>query len=220
MNNDEAFTRLKRFYSKYKTQREVIEGLLLMAIIDSYGRVKGIRGIERYSENRIRDEFVRDFERQSPYLKGYIANRTIKLTNENRILLENETFRTDIEFFIGGYGDFVVECKRLIAAEQRYIRGGQRNEAYQVDGIERFTSLAYARRDACAGMVAFVVAGEIRRIMGALIAEIRKFRFCSAYDGLLTEPCSNWQDSFQSRHTRIDDTEIHIYHLFFNFAQN
>lgn len=208
------------FSSKYKSLRDIIENLYLPAIIESYQRVVIIDKISSLLENQIRDKFVLDFQNQNSLLKKLIANNTLKFTNENRIITEQENFRTDIEFFISSYGNFVVECKRLNSAEDRYIKGREVDNEYKIDGIERFITQAYSANDQYAGMMSFINKGNPKEITQKLLEKVKKHNLHLGSENLLKEKCADWEFSFKSKHNRLDKTHIIIYHLFFDFTQN
>lgn len=209
---------IKSFALKYESQKDVIENLYLPAIVESYHRVSLMRGISKLIENKIRDEFVKDFISKNTLLKDYIANNTLKFTNENRIISEDKNeFRTDIEFFISFYGNFVIECKRLSSAESRYINGREIDGEYKVDGLERFITLSYSANDKYACMMAFVIKGDSQTIMEKLKDLVKNYHPSSSPNDLLDQQCANWKYSFQSLHSRVNKTDIHIYHCFFPF---
>jgi len=206
---------------RYESQKDVIENLYLPAIVESYNRICLIHGISKLIENKIRDEFIKDFQYKNTLLKDYIDNNTIKLTNETRILSESKNeFRTDIEFFISFYGNFVIECKRLSSAESRYIKGRDVNGEYKVDGIERFVNLAYSKNDTSACMLAFVINGNPQLIMEKLRDLVESFHPSKIPNNLIKKRCADWEMSFQSLHNRADNSDIQIYHFFFPFLKS
>lgn len=202
--------RFAEFISKYPTQRDVIEQLYIQAIIDSYARVKTIPNIGKLSEPKIRNKLAYDLENKNGVIKDWINERIIQLTTEGQIIKKEDIYRTDIVFFISGFGSFVIECKRLTSAEQRYIG----------DGIRRFTDLEYAQKDEFAGMISFVVRGNILTIVEKLTRKVKAFNFDSAFENLLGSKYAGWDTSFQSNHIRINNERIHIYHLFFALYYN
>ncbi|OHD17072.1 MAG: hypothetical protein A2086_06220 [Spirochaetes bacterium GWD1_27_9] len=210
-----------RFESKYKSQKQLIEELYLMALIDSFQRVKLIKDINTFIENKIRNKFVYDLENKNEFLKEWINSKIIFLTSENQIIRDDENKRTDIEFIVSKYGKFVVECKRLNSAEERYIKGkyDDKEKKYTEDGIERFTNSIYAKDEQFAGMIGFVVDGDINKIILKLKDKIKDFKFDTNSYNLLETKCADWETSFQSKHIRDNNKiqTIHLYHLFLNF---
>lgn len=198
--------RVIRFNTKYRTQKDVIEGLYIKAIIDSYPRIKTIPNIHHLSEPKIRNKLVYDLENKNDLLKNWINERIIQLSTEGQIIKEKDIFKTDIVFFVSGFGNFVIECKKLSSAEQKYIS----------DGIRRFTDLEYAQNDKFAGMMGFVVRrNKLSTILLKLAKKVKAFNFDSAFEYLLQHKCAGWNPSFQSKHIRRNNSMIHIYHLFF-----
>jgi len=189
----------------FKSKEDLFENLYLKAIIDSYHRIKK----DSILEGKIRDRFVFDLELENPWTKDWIQLQILSLNTERRIIVsEEERSRADISFFISGVGDFTIECKRLESADTRYLDGG----------IGRFVELKYAKYDSRhAGMIGFVINGEIKPIVAALKTKVNEFHFSPGFENLLKKRCSDWEYSFQSRHDRSNNTQIHLYHLFFDF---
>lgn len=187
----------------YKSKEDLIENLFLGAFVDSYRRI----GRTSVLEEKIRDQFVYDFEWENPLTKDLIQQQILILTWERWMTVsEEEKRRADISFSISGL-EFIIECKRLKSGDSGYLNGG----------VKRFVELKYAKNDTHAGMVGFVIGGETDKIVDRLRKKVEGFYFSPGYEYLLNEPCSAWRESFQSRHDRLDDTSIHLYHLFFEF---
>lgn len=187
----------------YKSKEDLIENLYLKAFVDSYRRI----GRTSILEEKIRDQFVYDFEWKNPLTKNLIQQQILILTWERWLnVSEEEKRRADICFSISGL-EFIIECKRLKSADAKYLSAG----------VKRFVELKYAKNDTHAGMVGFVTGGETGKIVNTLRKKVEGFCFSPGYEHLLNEPCSAWRDSFQSRHDRVNRTSIHLYHLFFEF---
>jgi hypothetical protein len=187
----------------YKTKEDLYENLYLEAFIDTYRR------IDKHSllENKIRDDFVYDFEYVNPLTSDLIQQGVITLNWERRLnVSEEEKRRADISFSISGLG-FIIECKRLASAESKYLD----------EGIKRFIDLKYGKSDSHGGMVAFVIGGNIKKIAEIIKSKVKEFYFTIGCEDLLEKKCLSWEYSFQSRHDRINNTQIHLYHLFFDF---
>ena len=188
----------------YKSKEDLYENLYLKAFIDSYHRI----GKDAILEEKIRDRFVFDLERENPLTKDWIQRQILFLNWERWInVSEGEKSRADISFSISGCGEFMIECKRLKYADTRYLDGG----------IKRFVELKYAKYESHAGMIGFVIGGEIKQIVNILKPKINDFHFSPGCESLLKKSCSDWEYSFQSRHDRSNNTYIHLYHLFFDF---
>ncbi len=187
----------------FKTKEDLFENLYLTAFIDTYRRI----GKASILEEKIRDEFVYDFEWENPLTKDLIQQQILILTWERWLnVSKEEKTRADISFSISGF-EFIIECKRLKCADSRYVNGG----------IKRFVELKYAKNDSHAGMIGFVIGGRIKPIVNNLKPTVKAFHFSPGFENLLEKRCLSWEHSFQSKHTRINDTRIHLYHLFFNF---
>jgi len=188
----------------YKSKEDLYENLYLKAFIDSYHRI----GKDSILEEKIRDRFVFDLERENPLTKDWIQRQILFLNWERWInVSEGEKSRADISFSISGCGEFMIECKRLKYADTRYLDGG----------IKRFVELKYAKNDTHGGMIGFVIDGDIKKIVNNLKPKVKNFHFSDGFENLLMKRCLTWEPSFQSRHDRKDNTCIHLYHLFFDF---
>lgn len=210
------------FTARYSSHKEVIEKLYLKAFINSFERLRSIKGINSFKENDIRDRFQYDFENSNPVIIKYIANRTITFNSESQIIEEHEKYRTDIKLFCAWYREhFVIECKLLRFASQVYIKGRyDKNKCkYEVNGIERFVTLTYSKHDQYAGMLGFIIKGIPERIIENLKTKVSPFYPSHEMQSLLNQKCGGWALSFQSKHLRQDDRPIHLYHLFFDFRE-
>ena len=187
----------------FKTKEDLYENLYLRAFIDTYQRIGTTSGFEE----EIRDRFVYDLEWVNPFTKDLIQMQILILTWERWLVdSEKEKSRADISFSISGF-EFIMECKRLKFADSKYLN----------EGIERFVRLKYARGDTCAGMIGFVIGGDIKKIAAHLKTKVKDFYFSPGFEYLLRKRCLDWEHSFQSKHDRSNNTRIHLYHLFFDF---
>jgi len=199
---------LNNFVSKYSTIQSLVESLYLKAFIEAYGWIKKYGSVNELLENDIRNKFTYHFKHHNSFLTKYINNYTILLTKENEIYTKDETQRTDIELISSGHRNkFVVECKRLTCAETRYVKG-----------MEKFIQLIYAEKDDYAGMIGFVIKGNPKNIINSLKGKVKVLSPVQEITFLLTQIYDGWQLSFQSKHIRKDNTEIHLYHLLFDFV--
>lgn len=215
-------TKANGFHAKYSTQTELIEKLYLKAIIESYHNICSLKSnldFSKKKENDIRDLFIRDFKYNNSYLTNYINYKIISIASENQANTKNETSRTDIELFCTGLS-FVVECKRLKSTETRYVQGRKNKDGiYKPDGLEKFLNLTYSENDDKAAMVSFVIQGNITNIREGLKTKVKEFKPTSNTEKLSKLECADWEHSFQSAHIRDDKTDIHLYHLFFDFSK-
>lgn len=191
---------------RFKSYSDLVENLYIKALIDSFQRLQATPGIKSQIENVIRNHLAYDLEKNNSILRPYLQNKILKLTKENTILQSPlVSGRTDIEFFMSFYGDFVVECKNLKSAEQRYI----------TDGVSRFTTEFYSKDDSEAGMIGFIVGGNISSITPNLSIRVEKeSTFDKTLKSHLSLKCLAYKDSFHSSHTRPTKGAILIHHLF------
>ena len=191
----------------YKSKVDLYENLYLQAIINSYQVIEKTIGLE----NEIRDKIVWDLQNNNSLTTSLFQNEILDIIPERyNLLSETEKNRADICFHWSYFGKFEIECKRLFQQPSR-------NEAYLNDGIKRFIDLKYAKTNEYAGMIGFIVSGNILEIKEKLSEDINKFHpndIEIQYDKL------NWDHSFISHHIKVNNDKIQIYHLFFQFLEN
>ena len=215
MSKAKSIASFTSFITRFPTQKSLIEKLYLPAILESYTRVRLIENIRTKSENQIRNDIERDLKKRNTIISHIIKRNTIFLNSEAQILTETEVYRTDIKFSFHEREDFVIECKKLSSAENRYIQGHFDNTKgeYVFDGMERFTANIYSASAKNASMLAFVINPNIQTVMNSLIEKVVAFKFVSGQEKLLTTKCVKYTHSFQSKHHRDDKSTIHIYHI-------
>jgi len=138
-------------------------------------------------------------------LKGLI-NKNILFVNWEKWVFKNENDlgRTDLSFAISGF-EFIIECKRLKNASSQYIN----------EGLYRFINKDYSENETYAGMMGFVVAGDIKIICSSLKDKCQQESY---FDNDFVHSKADKSDvSFVSSHNRQGTNEINIYHLFFEF---
>ena len=185
----------------YKSKQDVIENLFIRSINDTYNRIDKNIGIE----NEIRDKFIYDFYHYSPLLKGLI-NRSILFVNWEKWIFKNEhdLGRTDLSFAISGI-EFIIECKRLKSASPQYID----------EGLKRFINKDYSENDSYAGMMGFIVEGNIKDISASLKIKCKEESYFE--NDFVKSKISSTENSFVTSHYRKEIEAINIYHLFFEF---
>ena len=192
----------------YKSRKDLYENLCIKAIVDSYRRISKLQGLE----NDIRDRFILDLEKENPLTSSLIQNDILQLDFERyHFVSSKEKRRTDIVFFISGIGKFTFECKRLFQKTNKNIY-------YFNEGLKRFLDLKYAFNENYGGMLGFIISGDILTILNDINNKLKMPPYISKELNLLSQQCVDWTHSFQSKHIRIDNTKIHIYHLFFEFS--
>lgn len=205
MDNFEQF---KDFFLRtlgYHSEQDLFENLYLKAIIDSISKIENISRLE----NKIRDALIKDLENENPLTQKLVDKQILILTWERWLnVTEEEKSRADICFSMSGF-EFVVECKRLEFADHRYIE----------EGIKRFIELKYAEKDNFAGMLGFIISGNPYNIVESLKTKIKEYYPDSDMEFFLTQKVLGQALSFQSRHQRLNQKDIHLYHLFFDFTK-
>jgi hypothetical protein len=185
----------------YKSKQDLIEELYIKSIVDTYGRLIKTVGIE----NDLRDRFIYDFYYESPLLKELIQSNILFVNWERWVFKnENNLGRTDLSFAISGF-EYIVECKRLKNASQQYIS----------QGLYRFIKNEYSSNESYAGMIGFVVEGNITNISDELKNKCITEEFNN--NSFAKEKLKDWKFGFKTAHNRIDHKEINLHHLFFEF---
>lgn len=199
---EEAFKDTFKAISRYSSKKE-IKDLCFKALIDTYQRIKKIKGIKLLNENRIRDKFVIDLEKKNTMIRHALNNYIIIIVPESWNAIKRK--RADIRFILPfNCHNLIFECKKLRSAEQRYLD----------DGLIRFIRLDYSEKEDDAGMLGYVINPKRFSVIISKIKEkVCKFHFRS----LIDEPILGYQHSFKSVHIRVDSREILICHLFFKF---
>lgn len=190
----------------FSSKKEVYEKAYLQAIVDSYnsGRVDRTTGLE----NTIRDRIVWDLQNQNPITAQLYQLEILDIIPERvNMITQSEKSRADICFHWSPIGKFDVECKRVFQQPSG-------NKVYLTDGLIRFIELKYAKKNDYAGMIGFVVSGNVTTIMTQIIEGTNVFH---PSQEAIRESEINWQYFFNSIHKRFDESSIQIYHLFFNF---
>ena len=188
----------------FKSKQDLIENLYLKAIVDSYERIDDNIGIE----NDIRDRFVHDFYHKSSITKNLLQTNILYINWERWVFKNENNFgRTDLTFAISGF-EFIIECKRLKNASQEYIN----------EGLNRFICQEYAENNSHSGMLGFVISGDVDVIKSGL--QVKCEAECSLHNDFTKQKYDGWLHSFKTAHSRLDNSEIYIYHLFFEFKNN
>lgn len=204
MNSKEQFIRNGLHCLGYKSKQDLIENLYLKAMIDSYNRLDKSIGIE----NDIRDRFVYDFYYKSPFLMKWIQLNIIFVNWERWVFKdESDLGRADLSFAISGL-EFIVECKRLKNANQKYIE----------EGLHRFLNNEYSENESCSGMLGFVISGNIENIKLGLLRKCEVENY--VHNDFCQQKYDEWEYSFKTAHSRKNNSEINLYHLFFEFNKN
>lgn len=201
MNKKNQFIQFGLGMLEYQSKQDLIENLFIKSIYDTYNRIDKNIGIE----NDIRDRFIYDFYHDSSLLKGLI-NQSILFVNWERWIFKNENDlgRTDLSFAISGI-EFIVECKRLKNASPKYIS----------DGLSRFINKDYSVNESYAGMMSFIVEGDIKSICSSLMEKCKQENYSESI--FTNSRVDDFEISFYTSHNREGTDLINIYHLFLEF---
>jgi hypothetical protein len=197
----------------YQSIDDFIEKLYLQTMIKCYENVSKIPNITTFDENRIKDEFENEILKSNSKLAHLINQRTISFTIENNIRdRHNKRRRTDIGFLVTGIPTgilYVIECKKL---------SGVSRKAYIDDGISRFTNHVYINEnDFYAGICSFVFSKDIDNLVSGIKERVSKH---CLVEHINDDKICNYENSFYSKHHKIDNQKITLHHLFFDFNKN
>jgi hypothetical protein len=204
MNKKDQFLKSGLELLKYRSKQDLIENLFIKEIHETYWRIDKNIG----TENDIRDRFIYDFYHGRSRLRDLI-NDNILFVNLERWVFKNKSDlgRTDLSFAISGF-EFIVECKRLKNASPQYIK----------EGLSRFINKDYSKNESYAGMMGFVVSGDIESICSVLKDKCHQESYCES-DFVRSKTGKN-DKYFVTSHHREGANAINIYHLFFEFSQS
>ena len=201
MNKKGQFIALNLGCLGYKSKQDLIENLYLKAISDTYNRINKHIGIE----NDIRDRFIYDFYHVSPLLKKLIQTNIIYVDWERNVFKNAEDLgRTDISFAISGF-EFIIECKRMKNASQKYID----------EGLTRFINGEYSSEESYAGMIGFITEGNPEYIYEKMKARCKTESFINS--SFVAETLNGFKHYFKTTHKRKKMPIVNIYHLFLQF---
>jgi hypothetical protein len=188
---------------KYTSVADLIKNLYLKALIEAHPTVRAIDNICAFNENKIRNEFQYIIQYSDGHLGVLIQQRLISLGVENQIVtLTKENKRTDIEFNIPGL-KYIVECKKV---------KGVNKAQYIYSGISRFVQNEYTNKhDHFASMCSFVVKGDVGKIVLGTKKRVDDYHCTEIRDDKI-----GTFDYFYSKHTKVDEAELLISHLFFD----
>jgi len=169
------------------------------------------------NENKIRDYM----------LYNYLKKQTFKVQHRvTNYLFDSElpenTGRIDIRVmpinpFVNDDAYYIIECKRLDAVNQNGTSG--LNSEYIKEGVSRFVSTKYSTYYKTNGMIGFVVQTmDINQNIGAInsLLESKANTTRKLFNRSIV---SNFDYSYCSTHS-LNDDEILIYHLMFDFSKN
>lgn len=217
--NQDFAGRINRFISVFKDIPTLIKELYIAAIVDAHPRIQATSAIKHLNENKIRNCLVKDFQEINPIISEYFQNKLITLASENQAYTTNYEQRTDIEIHSNGHQhSFVIECKKLTAAESRYVHGRTVKGVYEHDGLEKFIDMTYAATDDEGAMLSFILGGIPEAIVATLNQNVQAFSPSPTSILLSTQLCLDWKLSFQSSHIRSNGQAFRIYHLFYDLT--
>lgn len=202
MNN--SFENVWKSKIKYKSRVDLYENLYLKAIIESYSEIDKSVGLEE----EIRDRFYHHLTHKNPLTKHWYDLEILDICFEKwKMDADKNKSRVDLSFFWSGFGHFEIECKRLFQQPSK-------NNAYFDEGLIRFIELKYSEKNQYAGMIGFVVSGNIEKIINEISEKAKSFHPLTSSN--IVE-FKEWKSSFASYHIKKNENVIKIYHLFFRF---
>lgn len=135
----------------------------------------------------------------------------IAIYNINRPLIP---YKKDGENYTSEDFYFSIECKRL--------KDTGKNKLYIDEGIKRYVQNHYARAMPFAGMIGFIEKGIINEIKDDIDKRLSKYNETGelvTYELLhFFAVEKNFRFSYSSRHGRIGNSPVTIYHLFLDYS--
>ncbi len=114
---------------------------------------------------------------------------------------------------------FVWEAKRV--GNKRIKKYRNLHLEYIHQAIYRFIRREYADGLSKAGILGYVLAGDVRNIVSNINGSMNKIwenpPLPHSNHLLIAQPINNFENIYQSWHTRTDNTNINLYHLFLSF---
>jgi hypothetical protein len=189
------------------SKKDVYEKIYIRSIVESYQAIIKSVGLE----NEIRDRIALYLQQEHFFTSPLFQYEILDIVPERiNLVTETERSRSDICFSWSDWGRFVVECKRLFQQPNK-------NKLYLDDGLIRFIDLRYAPTNQFAGMVGFVVSGNINTIFNETAQNTDNFHPTNPKRSVQIPTDRNLNHSFTSFHERTNKTEITIYHLLLEF---
>ncbi len=171
---------------------------------------------EEKNENSIRDDLVKIAQtKKDPKLPLIWGTETRDIVNSNRIDIH---LITPYCFDDANTG-IKIECK--IIGEDKYIDSKNSFERENpTNGIMSFISGKYARYMPLAGMIGFVIDGNIKTKIDKIRQRLTKHKDIETIKNLIEYSIKeNFKYSYHSIHKRYSNLkEIDIYHLFFDYT--
>lgn len=176
------------------------------------------------NENKIRDVLLYKYLKNNDTRKvlGFISEQ---LHFESEVREDHSVGRTDIKIispntFEKQEAYYTIECKRLDEKFSTGISG--LNQKYINEGMQRFTSKYYSSHYRVNAMIGFIVDKidvhlNITKINTLLLASPSLTTLKQiTQDNFI----SNFEYHYYSKHMDIDNDELKIYHLMFDFNLN
>lgn len=203
------------FYNEFK--------IVLKIFIESY---YDILKKEKFKKNKYNEDILKNI------LIKYARIKKSKF-EMNHLLFLGESGLFDDNYITIGYNDiriynltqlikdgyvdenqyYTIECKR-INKYAKYIK------KYINEGINRFVIEKYSKNTYFSGMIGFVEDGNIKSIIKKLNKYLKQHKKINTNLYLINQNITNkFNESFFSRHERINIGSIEMYHLFFDYSK-
>ncbi len=190
---------------------------ILSKLISCYNTMSSDNVRLSNNENSIRDYMLNNYlKKQSFKLRHQVTNYLFDSE------LPEKTGRIDIRVmplnpFVNDDAYYIIECKRLDAVNQNGTSG--LNSDYIKKGVSRFVSTKYSTYYKTNGMIGFIV--QTMDIDKNIIAinRLLKGKANTTRELFNHKIVSEFDYSYCSTHS-LDEDEILIYHLMFNFSKN
>jgi hypothetical protein len=202
--------------------------LVLSLTIQAYGMMKQTCALKQNWEENVFTVNLEDYLRPLAYdYSIFVQTRTKQHTTKMRTGEQATIEAKEMDMILFGsweraYHDvhFVWEAKRVGDKRVNSDYGGLNSE-YVHEAIYRFIRNEYAADVADAGVLAYVLAGDVANIVADInqsMGNIRKNSPLNTSNHLqIASPVHQFDTIYQSSHMRVDSSIIQLHHLFLTF---
>jgi hypothetical protein len=217
---------------RFRVPWKIFVQVVLTLTVDAYQRMCQDGVAHQYWEEdafsiRLTEDYIQPLAHQHPLLLIAVARtRTHTPEMKRGEVSSKQAPEIDIRLFSSWEKDyhriyFAWECKRVgdKRVDEKY---GSLIPKYITEGVFRFLDGEYASDVDDAGMLGYVLAGEIPNIVNDINQSMlhpRRSRRLSSSDHLVPAPAiQTFTDVYHSRHKRVADQKIiSLHHLFLTF---
>jgi len=197
------------FWYRFQEKEQLIINIVLKPLVEAYKIAKKDERMISYDENTITRDIVW-YLKNNTSISSLYQKRTIAIImRPKEHITIDEICEPDIKFIINTLLWMEIEAKRIYKEHNNWSTLEYLSEE---DGIGRFLSGKYSKNEDHGGMIGYIQKGNLSEI----ISDIKS--------GLTNCNCKKYSDidvmdnSMSSVHSRKNNDDIIIYHLFFYFS--